>query len=71
MSFVDDSENNHWHDSSCDHHRARPLDLGTPAESPEQYAKRTVRVASDPLRIQARKRIAPAFTVPRRRTNLA
>ncbi|NYG16012.1 hypothetical protein BJ956_000531 [Arthrobacter psychrochitiniphilus] len=75
MSFIDDSDNdnNHWHDPSCDHYhrRARPLDSGAPVESLQQYASRTARVANDPRRIQARKRIAPAFTVPRLRTNLA
>lgn len=73
MSFVDDGdrENNHWHDPSCDHQRARPLDFGSALETPQQYANRIDQITNDPRRIEKRKRIAPAFTVPRRRANLA
>lgn len=61
-----DDEHNHWHDS-CDHHPARPLDFGPPLETLQQYADRVNRVTNDPRLIEARKRLAPAFTVPRRR----
>lgn len=62
-----DDEHRHWHTPSCDHQRARPLDVGPARETPEQYADRVDRITNDPHRIEKRKRIAPALTVSRRR----
>jgi len=37
----------------------------------EQYAERVNRITNDPARIEKRKRIAPAMTVPRHRDGAA
>ncbi|WP_284984320.1 helix-turn-helix domain-containing protein [Arthrobacter sp. efr-133-TYG-118] len=43
-----------------------PIPTTGALETPEQYADRVDRVTNDPRRIEKRKRIAPALTVPRR-----
>ncbi|MGO4248107.1 hypothetical protein VUN82_04180 [Micrococcaceae bacterium Sec5.1] len=62
-----DDDHKHSHTSSCDHQRARSLDVGPARETPEQYAERVDTITNDPHRIEKRKHIAAALTVPRRR----
>lgn len=72
MSYVEgNNDHNHWHDPNCDHKRAAPLDFGPVTETPEEFASRTLRIALDPERINARKFITPAFRVPRHRPTVA